>query len=65
MSNSNIESEVQKFLKDLMHIRNRVYQTRKVDTDKFFYEELFLTLSLFRRYSKNRPSVLLWGMLLG
>ena len=25
----------------------------------------FLTLSLFRRYSKNRPSVLLWGMLLG
>ncbi len=40
MSNSNIESEVQKCLKDLMHIRSRVYQTRKVDTEKFFYEEL-------------------------
>ena len=26
---------------------------------------LFLTLSLFRHFSKNRPFVLLWGMLSG
>lgn len=27
--------------------------------------ELFRTLSLFRHFSKNRPFVLLWGMLSG